>query len=756
MSIQENDWRYERGRLERVMLEIKKELGRLEGILEHRGAEVLDIRQNFWDEVSVNLSNYDDVAETAASITQQQAILSQQERSFRHAEQTFHKLQRLKKSPYFARIDFRENGASRAEEIYIGISSVADEETHDLLIYDWRAPVSGMFYDYTPGPARYQTLDGEIQGEMELKRQYIIKHGKLEDMFDTGINIGDEMLQVMLAKSAHEKMSSIVMTIQQEQNRIIRDDEHPILVVQGAAGSGKTSVALQRVAYLLYKYRNSLSADQMLLFSPNSIFNDYVSNVLPELGEANMLQTTFQDHLDRGFDDEWKVEDIYDQFEYLLTETQRAEYPIRLKGIEWKTSSEFMTLLDRYLEHVKKADILFEDFAFRDKVLISKEQLAELFYIEFGHDPSISNRLDKVKEKVLAELDIIQQRVARNVFKRMKQSPKYLGSDKEMKDEAGKKAKRAIGPLRDRAKSLGFVDMMGMYTRLFSDPKWVLELGGKPIEEFEKLGAYTQARISAREIPYEDATPIVYMQSAFKGFNRLNRIKQVVIDEAQDYSPFQLVYIRRLFPRARFTLLGDLNQGIYYANVQSYSRLGELFGEDNVGIVKMKKSYRSTSEIIEFTRQILRNPEPVETIGRTGEFPKVTEVRQADQLAASIQQAVHSLTQQGAESIAIICKTSQEAEQAYQSMLPLLNNNVHLFTKKTRTFVSGIVVVPAYLAKGLEFDGVIIYNASQEVYAHESDRKLLYTACTRALHYLQVFYTGELTSMLKDVPIAAN
>ncbi|RXT15322.1 RNA polymerase recycling motor HelD [Ammoniphilus sp. CFH 90114] len=748
MSIEQQDWIQEQNRLKRVKSEIQTEMKRLEGIVEHRGSEVLDIRRNFWDEITVNLSNYDDVAETAASITQQQAVLTQQERSFRHAELTLHKLLKLEKTPYFARIDFSEKNHDKLEHVYIGIGSVVDEDTNELLVYDWRAPISGMFYDYTPGPAKYKTPEGEIEGEMALKRQYIIKNSQLEDMFDTGINIGDEMLQVMLAKNAHDKMGSIVMTIQQEQNQIIRDDQHRVLIVQGSAGSGKTSVALQRVAYLLYKYRNALDADQMLLFSPNSLFNDYVSNVLPELGEANMQQTTFQDHLDRGFDDEWTLEDAYDQLEYLLNGSEQlVDYQMRVKSIEWKTSIEFMGVMDQYIEHLKGKDMLFHDFTFKEKVLISKEELAELFYHEFGHDESISNRLDKVKGKVLSELEKIEQRVARNVYKRTLNSPKYLGSNKEMKEESNKKARKALAPLREKAKTLAFVDVIGMYKQLLTDEQWMKRFEGSS-DNFFELAKKTINQLNNRKIPYEDATPMVYFQTAFKGFHTLNRIKQVIIDEAQDYSPFQLEYIRRLFPRAKFTLLGDLNQGIYYANVQSYNRIGQLFGEEDVKVMRLTKSYRSTDEIIEFSKRILRKPEPIQPIGRHGESPQIIAVKQVEQLAPTVAEGVRLMLRKGAESVAVICKTDQESAEVYRMLLTLLDQEVHLFTKKSRSFLSGVVVVPAYLAKGLEFDGVIVFNASRTVYEHDSERKLLYTACTRALHYLNVYFVGELSPLI--------
>jgi DNA helicase-2/ATP-dependent DNA helicase PcrA len=240
----------------------------------------------------------------------------------------------------------------------------------------------------------------------------------------------------------------------------------------------------------------------------------------------------------------------------------------------------------------------------------------------------------------------------------------------------------------------------------------------------------------------------LYLKAAFEGMNTFRAIKQVIIDEAQDYSPFQLEYMRNMFPRARFTMLGDLNQGIYHANVQSYQMIGELFGESEVGVVRLTKSYRSTGEIVDFTRNILLNPEPVEAIQRSGEAPQVIAVEAEEQLAAEIARGIEQLREKGMESIAVICKTAQETEQAYEALKGLVQGELHLLTKKTRTFVSGLVVVPVYLAKGLEFDAVIVYNAGRTHYHRQDERKLLYTACTRALHQLHVYYTGELTPFL--------
>jgi len=725
MSISQRDLDQEIDRLEKIRIRIEMEMGRLEEIVHYRGSEVLDIRRNFWDEVTVNTADYYDLAETAASITQQQAVLSQEERSHRHALKNLRKLKRLHRTPYFARIDFIEEG-QKVERIYIGLGSLVDEDTHELLIYDWRAPISSLFYDYTPGPARYQTPDGWIEGEITLKRQYIINNGKLENMFNTGISIGDTMLQVLLAKNTEGKMSSIVTTIQREQNQIIRDDQHEILIVQGAAGSGKTSVALQRVAYLLYKHRNSLTSEQMVLFSPNSLFNDYVSNVLPELGEANMLQTTFQEHLQRGIGKVYKVEDAYDQLEYLLS-TPEGEPPSlkRLQAIERKTSLSFMEQMDQYIEQLKETGIQFHDFQLRTKVLISKEKLTEWFYHETLADAPLPARMEKLKERALEELEVLQERLYKNRFKKMLRNPKFLGTDEEMKAESRKTARKAFGPLRRIAKQLEFLDIIGMYNKFLNE-----------------------SILSQEKIPYEDATPILYLKASLIGWPTINQMKQVIVDEAQDYSPFQLRYIRRLFPRARFTLLGDLNQGIHHANVQSYDHLDQLFGQAPIALFQMTKSYRSTNEIIEFTRGILKDPQPIESVGRSGDEPKIIAVPSDDQLASEIIKGVQELWQKGSKSIAIICKTESETRMAYENLKNKVDQEIHLLTKETFVFKGGLVVIPAYLAKGLEFDSVIIYNASEKVYQRSAERKLLYTACTRALHHLFLFFTGKLTPLI--------
>ncbi|WJH36581.1 UvrD-helicase domain-containing protein [Paenibacillus sp. CC-CFT747] len=296
----------------------------------------------------------------------------------------------------------------------------------------------------------------------------MIRHGELRQMFDTGLPIGDDVLREMLGQSADDKMKSIVTTIQKEQNEIIRTDRHRILIVQGAAGSGKTSVALQRVAYLLYKYRNVMSSENILLFSPNRLFNDYISTVLPELGEANMRQTTFQDYLAYTLGFEWKLENPYERMELVLGSEEDEVWRARTAGMAYKASTDFFGLIRRYLTLLKQEGMLFKTLSIRDKPVIPAERLVERFY---GFEPrmSIEYRIEKMRRWLLDELEEKEEAYAKAVYRKMYANPRYLGTEPEMKAESRRKARRTFTPLVEMADRLEFADALGLYKRLFTD-----------------------------------------------------------------------------------------------------------------------------------------------------------------------------------------------------------------------------------------------------------------------------------------------
>lgn len=403
MSISEEKWQQEQERVSSVIEKIRKETAMLEERTSGVRSDVVDIRKRFWDEVTINLSNSEDLIETYFSMKQQADIMNERERSHRHANATLNKYKRLIQTPYFGRIDFREEGEQKAECIYLGIASFIEEDGEDFLIYDWRAPISSLYYDFGPGAAQYETPSGQISGEMELKRQFVIRDGEIRFLFDTGITIGDELLQQALSRTADAQMRSIVATIQREQNQVIRNEKARMLVVQGAAGSGKTSAALQRVAYLLYKHRDTLKADQMVLFSPNPLFNSYVSTVLPELGEENMVQTTFQEYLESRLGSQFSVEDPFDQIEYVLTQERAPGYEVRLQGIRYKSSAAFLHLLQRYAGQLGSEGMRFKPIRFRESIVISAERLTEQFYA-LDRGIRLPNRIELLKEWMLQEV----------------------------------------------------------------------------------------------------------------------------------------------------------------------------------------------------------------------------------------------------------------------------------------------------------------------------------------------------------------
>jgi len=769
-------WKEEQARADRVTESIKRTIGRLENEIGAVRSEAHEIRKHFWDEVTVNFSTFDDIQETYFSMKQQADLLAERERTERHSAEYVDKLKRLADSPYFGRIDFREQGERKAESIYLGIASYREEGSDEFLVYDWRAPVSSLYYDYPPGPAEYETPSGVVSGELELKRQFIIKGGRIRYMFDTGVTIGDELLQQVLSRTSDSAMRSIVATIQREQNRIIRNDRSRMLIVQGAAGSGKTSAALQRVAYLLYRYRGTLSSDQMVLFSPNPMFNSYVSSVLPELGEANMIQTTFQDYLELRLGKQFRVEDAYDQLEYVLTREGDAGYKTRLAAIRFKSSSGYLALIQAYLRSLETSGMMFRPVKFRGRTIVSASAIAEKFY---GLDRSIrlANRIELVKEWLLEQVKAFEQAQKSEAW--VEEEMQYMNRTDYQRAYAKLRAKRRhltratfddaeaerdllaeaivnteLKPVRARIRVLRFVDAKGLYRRLHADPDLAASLAqDAPLpEEWPAIAELTVRMIDEGRLLYEDATPFLYLNERLKGFRVNTNVRHVLIDEVQDYTPFQLEFLKWLFPRARMTALGDMNQSIHAQDsvLEEGDPLTRLYGPEQTEWIRLTRSYRSTREIVEFTRAMIEGGSEIEPFNRSGEKPSVLIVHDKETLHRRIGESLERFMREGYESAAVICRTAAESEEAYAALADKLP--VRLVTKHTPQFEKGICVIPAYLAKGVEFDAVLIYNASEDVYARESERRLFYTACTRAMHALYVFAVGRPCRFLAEVP----
>lgn len=758
MSINPEDRMQEEAHLSAVRHEIDRQLKHFGDVSAERREHVVEVRKYIWDEMRQNNANLAEKLETAGDVVRDSMELARLERSYLSAQAAIQKLFLLKDSPYFGRIDFMEDDShsSAPDRIYIGLSSLINDDTLEPVVYDWRSPIASMYYDYALGRAEYKTPEGPIAGELLLKRQFKIAGGKLQFLFDSGIRIGDDMLQFMLGRSSDEKMKTIVTTIQSEQNRIIRNEEYPVLIVQGAAGSGKTSIALQRVAYLLYKYRKSIQADQMILFSPNPLFSDYVSNVLPELGEDNMRQTTFQDYAEHRLGRFIRVEDRYTQMESMLTLPEGPDKDVAAANIRYKVSKDFLQVIRNYSAILAEEGMCFTPIPYGEQDWKSEDVLRSLFYGPFARHASIHVRLERMEEMFREETGELEEKQAKKLFRLMRNHPKYLGTDEELKEMSRKKVRSKIAAMKRFMREYLFVDPIAAYKQLFTDPDLFRKASGDTAvpPEWEDVAAYTLSRLNAGEVPYEDLPPLLYLYETITGWSTYNSIRHVILDEAQDYSPFQYEIIRRLFPRSKLTLLGDLNQAIQpHMRIETYDYIEELYGKEQTGIMRLTKSYRSTKEIVEFTKGMLPGGEAIEAFSRSGEKPVVEQsVGGAAELAKHITAGLAGFKADGMQSVAVICKTARESEEVYRMLREAgAPEELHLVTKDDVTFRSRLVVLPVYLAKGLEFDAVIIPDAGRDVYGSEAERKLFYTACTRAMHRLHIYYAGEVTGFIAGI-----
>ncbi|TCJ02751.1 RNA polymerase recycling motor HelD [Cytobacillus praedii] len=756
MSNEQMDKQEEQKRIYTIGMEIQQKIDSLSQHVKKVSSDAFEIRKTFWDDVKVNMDGQDDIDETFFSIKQQAELLLERERSQNQLDRQIKTLNRLKHSPYFGRVDFKEMGESLQESIYIGITSFLDKENENFLIYDWRAPISSLYYDYPPGEARYTTPEGIIEGEMTLKRQFIIRNSELQGMFDTGVTIGDQMLQEVLGNSANTQMKSIVATIQKEQNQIIRNEKSKLLIVQGVAGSGKTSAALQRIAYLLYRYRGILSSQNIMLFSPNPLFNSYVATVLPELGEENMQQTTFQEYLNHRAGRALKLEDPFTQLEYLLNTKESCEYESRVRSIQLKSTIQFKDIIDSYLQLLSTEGFLFRDIKLRSKSLITKEQLSEKFY-SFDTNISIPNRiqllqewivkelkkrkkLEKRKDWVKEEIQFLEKEDYADAFKKLQGEKRF--KDDTFDDFAQEEGilsevvvSRYFKPIIKRVRAFGFIHYLGMYIQLFGEK--MLDKMNVPFpESWDDIRQLSIDQLNSSEISYEDATPFVYFKDKIEGRKTHSSIRHLFIDEAQDYSPFQLAYLKQLFPNSKMTLLGDINQGIYMHSHKEDAMAVNGLEEDEKETIVLTRSYRSTRPIVEYTKTLLKDGHHIEAFNRDGEEPTLTVVKE-EHLIPSIIEKVKELKRKGHETIAVICKTAAESYKVFTEISE--NLPIRLMEKGTVTFESGPIIIPSYLAKGIEFDAVIIYNTS--AYGKDSERRLFYTACTRAMHELHLYST---------------
>ncbi len=745
MNNNDFEWKLENEWLLEVLKEAKKQFDEKHDFKEKFKKDALETQKQLWQDIgSVSITNG---LEQIVGFMEFISTMKIQKRRHEFTKKLEEKYERMLLSPYFARMDFTEKGEEKAEKCYIGISNLINDN-FDFLIYDWRAPISSMFYDYEIGEANYKCPEGTVDGKLTLKRQYKINNGKIEYMFDSNLKIDDEVLQDILSKSTDSKMKAIVTTIQREQNKVIRNEEYKNLIVQGPAGSGKTSVALHRIAYLLYKHRDKITPQNIVIFSPNDIFNDYISNVLPQLGEDNMCQTTFKEYMHKALGSELKKENYCEMMEYILVSRKEYSYENRISSIKFKSSMEFIDILKQYVVYIEKLNRNFVDIIFRDNLIISSKDLKELFSKDYAQLP-LRRRLQKIRERILFLLEPFEKYQIEKVADELKDSGSFI--------DKAEIIERSTAVVKDELKDIYYeinrmteFDLVDIYKKLFENLEFFLSSSNTEYDEkkISEIKRYTLENLKVRKFNYEDQPPLLYLKGALGDLPKTSEIKYVIIDEAQDYSPLQYEIFHQLFNHANMTILGDLHQSINpFMNVGDYNNISHIFPKDNTCIINLTKSYRSTMEITKFSRRMLNKEIAIECVERRGDEPMVLCFSDEEAIKEKLLEDIKIYKEKGYKSIGIITRTVKEAQNVYSFLEDKVP--VKAIMKDDEEYVSDTLVIPAYLAKGLEFDVVLIYNAGDENYSCEEERLLLYTACTRALHVLCIYYCGKRTPLLK-------
>ncbi len=678
MNIEPEQLKQEEEYLKKTLAVIKELIENDDNSIKDRMAEIQEMKKYLWD----NNAMLDD-AEIVSGMYNVNCDVS-------YTNENIKKLMKLKKSlenPYFGRVDFESDGFS--EPIYIGINGIAKDL--NFYVFDWRTPIASLFYNYGTGPASYETPMGTISGNISLKRQYKISDEKIERCFNSDLNIDDEYLQEILANASSEKMTNIVNTIQREQNEIIRNVSDKYLIVQGIAGSGKTSVALHRIAYLLYKEKN-LSSNNVLIFSPNDVFSQYISNVLPELGEDNVLQTNFSDFASVYIRDFKEIESFTQFIEryYKSDSISEEEY----KTTKYKVSNDFKSLIDNYIERYR------ENMSFIKPIIINGKSikiadLNRLLKITFGKFP-LSERIDRISEYICDQNNISYKKYGKTIREKIKTIVNFD------------------------------LDVKKMYEDIISSDQFKECAGLKENAEF-KLG---------KQLKYDDLLPLMYIYFEMNGYPNNNSIRHIIIDEAQDYSLLQFYMLKKIFYTASFTVLGDIHQTInpyyIYDNLNDVNSIFENKGR----YIELNKTYRSSQEIIEFTNQIL-GLDNVCSVRKDNAIPVTMRSVPKEQAVNQIMQDIEFMRENGIKRIAIITKNNAETLELYDKLKDQLDD-INIIQQNAKAGIGNMVILPSYISKGLEFDGVIAYTDENHEY-QEKDKYLFYVVCTRAQHNLTVY-----------------
>ena len=671
--------------LSHVTESLKRRIAQLDESIEAGQKEIEGMHEYYWE-------NYTEMDQYGyENFDNQQALLHEINASNEKIELR-RRFRKMMDSPFFGRVDFCYEGEDEPEIFYIGIANLAEENGGLPLIYDWRAPVSGLFYDYDKGPGSYKAPAGLIEGEIAAKWQYKVKNGKMVYAFESDTKIDDDILKQELGTNSDVQLKNIVRTIQKEQNAIIRNTQDRILAIQGAAGSGKTSVALHRIAYLLYHDREHLKSSNILILSPNSVFSDYISHILPELGEENIQEMSFDLFAYR----ELKgivpdCEDRYDQLE----RTMKLQDPYLTERFEEKQLEGFVGMMEGFLASLEDELMDFRTIEYKG-IQKTEEELINLFYFKFQNAPLLT-RMDAIRDYCVDEYETL------------------LGRDLSEEELLIVQNK---------------FDKMYVTKDIYKIYGWFLEECGYP--------ALPDVEYEKRKLEYEDVFPVLYLKYRLTGKAVHNHIKHLVIDEMQDYSPIQYKVIQKLYP-CRKTILGDASQSVNPYGSSSANTIQRAFATGE--IMKLCKSYRSTFEITNLAQKIQPDKKS-EPVMRHGEQPDILQFKDMEGEISGIADLISTFKKSDYQSLGIVCKTEAQAKLLTERLQTICAENLHFLSNRSSVFVKGIIITSAHMAKGLEFDEVIVPQTDSKNYHSAIDRSMLYVAVTRAMHKLSLTYCG--------------
>ncbi|KEI17940.1 HelD family protein [Clostridium haemolyticum] len=626
------------------------------------------------------------------------------EESFKAIDRRFKELNILQPSPYFGKVNFVEKEFNEKEDIYIGRFGITDENAYEPIVVDWRAPIASLFYAGKLGEAKYDAPMGEVCVDILEKRQFIIKREQLLGMFDSELDVKDEILQMVLSKKAGEKLKDIIMTIQQEQDNIIRQPREKTLIVDGVAGSGKTTIALHRVAYLLYNYRKILQ-DKVLILGPNNIFMEYISTVLPSLGEIGVRQQTFKEFALEILE----LRDVMDFKEYMENIVNEDEDFV--KDILFKTSEKYIHELDKFIDVLNKKYFNIEDLYFNQEIIVEKDAIQELF--KYYSSMPLFRRSAKIKRILFSKIRDVRDEKIREIEEWYNKSITSLNMEKRNLQEGHLSYKRKL-KIRETIKNV----IQAKKTLSWLDNETCTEL----YNGFNRN----------KKLTIDDLAPILYLKIKLEGLKLSDEIKHVVIDEAQDYSLLQFRVIKELTNCSGYTIVGDKNQRLIpFIGEVPMDNMNKVF--DNIKEFKLNKSYRSTKEIMEYANKYLIGDRIVPIV-RSGKNVVEKEFNNDKEVVKEIDNTIHNLRKEGFDSIAIVCKNLKQAKVIDSLMNKA--TNVKILDRENIVYNKGEVIIPSYFAKGLEFDAVIMVTND---YTQGLEDKMMYVMATRALHELYVY-----------------